>query len=269
MDEFQAVLKFRRRIAVIGLLLVAAPAKAAVATETSPCAFQTANAERSFGIPDRLLDAISKVESGRRDGDHAAAWPWTINAGGVGRFFSTKGEAIEAVRGLQATGVHSIDVGCMQVNLQWHPQAFANLDEAFDPEANVAYAARFLKGLFEATGHWPIAASFYHSQTPSLAAEYLGRLMAVWKGDSTAHPLIPPPSHSPPLSHALISHPTEHPPEMFPLPQLIPRPSSSPAIDDMRRVWRDQAQANHQAALRIAEAYRLARASEIRMRENR
>ncbi len=32
----------------------------------------------------------------------------------------------------------------MQVNLGYHPEAFASLEAAFDPRRNVAYATRFL-----------------------------------------------------------------------------------------------------------------------------
>ncbi len=55
-------------------------------------------------VPDRLLDAIAMVESGRRDPISGAVypWPWTINAEGVGHFYETKAEAIAAVQAFQA-----------------------------------------------------------------------------------------------------------------------------------------------------------------------
>ncbi len=71
-------------------------------------------------------------------------WPWTINVAGQGFFFPTKALAVTAVRELLASGVQSIDVGCLQVNLMFHPAAFASLEQAFDPMANARYAARFL-----------------------------------------------------------------------------------------------------------------------------
>ena len=37
-------------------------------------------------------------------------------------------------------GVRLMDVGCMQVNLQMHPDAFPSLDAAFDPAAIRAHA---------------------------------------------------------------------------------------------------------------------------------
>jgi phytoene dehydrogenase-like protein len=76
--------------------------------------------------------------------------------------------------------MRSIDVGCMQVNLMHHPDAFANLDLAFDPQVNAAYAARFLKELFAQTGDWTKAAALYHSATPELGAEYQRKVLAVW-----------------------------------------------------------------------------------------
>ena len=111
-------------------------------------------------------------------------WPWTINAEGQGAFFESKAEAIAAVRALQARGVRSIDIGCMQVNLMHHPDAFATLEQAFDPRANVAYAARFLTSLFGQAGTWPRAAALYHSATPELGAEYQRRMLAVWPDES-------------------------------------------------------------------------------------
>ena len=83
---------------------------------------------------------------------------------------------------LQGRGVASIDVGCMQVNLFYHPAAFRSLDEAFDPAPNARYAARFLRSLFGRVGGWAAAAAAYHSFTPELAAQYAKLIAAVWAG---------------------------------------------------------------------------------------
>ena len=139
-------------------------------------------AERSTHVPDRLLEAIAVVESGRRDPVSGAVypWPWTINAEGVGHFYDSKAEAIAAVQALQARGVRSMDVGCMQVNLMYHASAFTSLDQAFEPMANAAYAARFLQQLYAQTNAWPGAAAAYHSWTPDLGAEYARKVLAAW-----------------------------------------------------------------------------------------
>ncbi len=139
-------------------------------------------AEHATGVPDRLLDAIAVVESGRRDPVSGGVypWPWTINVEGVGHIYETKAEAIAAVQAFQAHGARSIDVGCMQVNLMYHPGAFASLDQAFDPAANAAYGAHFLQQLYAQTNAWPRAAAAYHSATPEIGAEYARKVLAAW-----------------------------------------------------------------------------------------
>jgi hypothetical protein len=143
-------------------------------------------AERGSGIPPHLLAAISRVESGRRDPvtGEFHPWPWTVNAEGQGFFYESKAEAIAAVRGMQAQGIRSIDVGCMQINLMYHPDAFPSLDVAFDPQANAAYAVRFLKELFAQTGDWTKATGTYHSATPDLGADYQHKVQAVLPEES-------------------------------------------------------------------------------------
>jgi len=136
-------------------------------------------AERAEKIPDQLMAAIARVESGRREPDGTVdPWPWSINAEGESYIYDSKAEAVAAVRALRNSGMRSIDVGCMQVNLMHHPDAFASLDEAFDPVANANYAARFLRQLHEQTGAWPTATAWYHSATPQLGAEYQRKVMA-------------------------------------------------------------------------------------------
>jgi hypothetical protein len=139
-----------------------------------PCARLTAAAERSHGLPAHLLSAISKVESGRWHAPSGAilAWPWTVTAGGKGRFLPSKRAAIAEVERLRAAGVRNIDVGCMQVNLHYHPQAFDSLAAAFDPARNVAYATRFLLELKAQWGSWTRAVGNYHSNTPALSGRY-------------------------------------------------------------------------------------------------
>lgn len=138
--------------------------------------------EQQNGIPAHLLSAIATTESGRyHEGlKISIPWPWTINAAGRGYYFDTKAEAIAAARKLMARGIQSIDVGCMQVNLHHHPDAFASLDEAFDPQRNVAYAAGFLRTLYQDSGSWKRAAAEYHSKTPEKGSKYVGRVYDSW-----------------------------------------------------------------------------------------
>jgi len=167
--------------------LIVAPAAAGATAPPGPeagslCLPAIEAAERAQAIPAGLLRSIAFVESGRVDpaSGRAVPWPWTINAEGEGRYFETKAEALAATRSLLAAGVRSIDVGCAQVNLLHHPAAFPSLEAAFDPPTNAAYAARFLRGLHAATGHWPFATAAYHSQTPERGHAYALRVAAVW-----------------------------------------------------------------------------------------
>ncbi len=138
--------------------------------------------EREYGIPTHLLSAIASTESGRyHEGlKIRVPWPWTINADGKGYIFDSKAKAIAAVRRLKAHGTQSIDVGCMQVNIYHHPGAFASLDEAFEPQKNIAYAAGFLKSLYDEEGSWKKAAADYHSKTPGLGRKYVSEVYNSW-----------------------------------------------------------------------------------------
>jgi transglycosylase-like protein with SLT domain len=129
-------------------------------------------------------------------------WSWTADVDGAGSFFDSKAAAIAAVRQAQARGVRSIDVGCMQVNLLQHPDAFPNREAAFDPAANVAYAVRFLQGLHEQTGDWAKAAALYHSATPSIGAEYERKVLAAWRDEQRLASASPPSPAPSPIARA-------------------------------------------------------------------
>lgn len=176
---------------LLALLLVCPPFALAQTTSgvlpsSAPCDSAITTAEESFRLPPHLLQAIARVESGRPDpsAGRLQPWPWTINANGEGAFFATKAQAIAEVRTLQASGVRSIDVGCLQVNLMFHPAAFASLNQAFDPRVNALYAARFLNALHAGSHDWLAAIGAYHSQTQALGTDYRRRVLALWHDPS-------------------------------------------------------------------------------------
>jgi hypothetical protein len=135
-------------------------------------------AEFRFGLPPGILLAIGRVESGRPDErtHRLEPWPWTVQALGKGLYFETKAEAIIWVKDAEAKGITSIDTGCLQVNLFYHPDAFASLDAAFDPQVNADYAGRFLRQLYAETGDWRRATGLYHSRTATFAVPYQERV---------------------------------------------------------------------------------------------
>lgn len=175
--------------AILACVLAAAfrlaPLHAAQAQGAAPaasCVTAGEQAEREFGLPAGLLLAIGRIESGHFDPSTSmtAPWPWIIDAGGQDMIFATKAEAVVQTQATVAGGIRSIDVGCFQVNLLYHPHAFADLDEAFDPVANARYAAQFLAALHQRTGLWQAAVALYHSATPALGEPYRDRVLASW-----------------------------------------------------------------------------------------
>ena|GEM_PF-3287287 len=146
------------------------------------CRERIARVERAEGLPAGLLQAIALAESGRYDPERRALlpWPWTVNAGGEGAYFASKAEAIRHVERLRARGRTNIDVGCLQINLGWHPTAFPDLEAAFDPETNAAYAAAFLQTLREEAGSWELAVERYHSRDPERGPSYRERVWRHW-----------------------------------------------------------------------------------------
>ncbi len=155
-----------------------------MAAVSSLCTKHFARLERQYGIPKHLLMAIGGTESGRwnKELGMAVPWPWTINAEGKGQYFKTMHEAVTAVRRLQAKGVKSIDIGCMQVNLKHHPDAFASVTQAFDPAHNTRYAAQFLRQNYDvANQSWSKAIAAYHSKTTRRGQKYYGRVKHNWK----------------------------------------------------------------------------------------
>ena len=169
----------------IPLLLMAHRLAAQPADDVRLACDQAATrAEQAASLPAGLLVAIGAVESGRLDaaGLSRHAWPWTINADGAGYFASSKEEAISLVRTLQARGARYIDVGCFQVDLFYHPDAFSSLEQAFDPDANARAAAHILvQARFSATG-WDKAIAAYHSASILKGSWYLQRVLAAWTG---------------------------------------------------------------------------------------
>jgi hypothetical protein len=165
---------------MIGMLAGLRPADAEPAAS---CAEAIAAAQSAFALPPGLLDAIARVESGRADATgRVVPWPWTLDVEGQGSFYETKTQARDRLVSLRGQGVRSIDVGCLQVNLMHHPDAFASMDEALEPMANAHYAARYLTELRAQLGNWPAAIAAYHSSTPALGLPYQMKVQSAWLG---------------------------------------------------------------------------------------
>jgi hypothetical protein len=178
------VFGFLRMLPAALLLLALIGGQTARADDGALCDRAIATAEAEAHLPPGLLRRIGIAESGRPGPQGPTPWPWTINADGQGQFFETRGQALLAARQAIAAGHTYVDVGCMQIDLAMHKDAFRTLEEAFDPLANARYAARFLRQLYAEAADWDTATGYYHSRTPELAAAYRDRVAG---GDGAAY----------------------------------------------------------------------------------
>ena len=199
-------------------------------------------AERQHGVPEGLLRAIGRIESGRLDrrSGQVVPWPWAINAEGKGRLFEDRDDALVATRALQNAGTASVDVGCFQVNLMHHRAAFATLEEGFDPARNADYAARYLVALKQKTGSWEQAVAHYHSATPERGGPYRDKVLASWGGRA---PDAGVPGAVVPVAVAIVAAP----------PPLVLRTVSwaPPAAGPGLRVWAPSAVGQGAAVIRM------------------
>lgn len=157
-----------------------ANSSAAIAvSDNEVCALSVARMEEKYAIKNHLLETIASVETGLWDyeAQKFVSWPWSINVNGKGYRFDSKDEAVAEVKHLQKQGITSIDVGCMQISLKFHGKSFKSVEEAFDPDANVEYSAKFLKKLYDKTGSWKSAAMAYHSKVRHRAEIYKAKLL--------------------------------------------------------------------------------------------
>lgn len=158
-------------------------------TEGTLCSIAVDKAGAEYGVGTDLLQTIAVVESGRFDKLHNqfVSWPWTVNANGKGYYYSSKDEAVAAVKHFQRQGITSIDVGCMQINLKYHGDAFDSIEDALNPETNVRYSAKFLRNLYNRNGYdWKKAAKRYHSGNPKQGEVYSARLEKKFASYKTA-----------------------------------------------------------------------------------
>ena len=156
-------------------MLCADPSKAGTATVS--CSNAAAHAEQNLMLPAGLLNSIGLVETGNQ--------PWSVNVDGVGHSFSSAGDAVNFVRSVSLSGAHYVDVGCFQIDLLYHPDAFTSLESAFDPVSNAMAAGRFLLSLNQTTSSWFQAVGRFHSSIPLLAVSYARRVYAAVNGTAS------------------------------------------------------------------------------------
>lgn len=146
-----------------------------VQAQSELCDQAAIGAATKTGVPQNVLLALTRTETGRSRSGKLQPWPWTVNLRGKGYWFSSKAEAVSFVTLHHDSGAKSFDIGCFQVNFKWHGQAFQSIADMFDPAINALYAANFLQDLHQSRDDWTEAAGAYHSRTPELKARYQAR----------------------------------------------------------------------------------------------
>ena len=144
------------------------------------------------GIPREVMLAITTVETQTRRDGVSGPWPWTVNVRGKGFWLDSRAAALLHAQRTLGRGETSFDVGCFQLNFKWHGDAFATIDEMFEPTPSGDYAARFLKGLHEETGDWIRASGLYHSRLEKYGSRYR-KLVAREAARIGANPIPDPP----------------------------------------------------------------------------
>ncbi|MGI9395734.1 MAG: lytic transglycosylase domain-containing protein [Boseongicola sp.] len=180
-------------LALLTVVFITAPSLNFASTRpgiSAICDTAAMAASRRSGVPIDVLRAISLTETGRRLDGKLRAWPWTVNMEGAGKWFDDRSAAQAYVDVHAGRGARSFDVGCFQLNYRWHGDAFASIEEMFDPQANADYAANFLRELYSEFGDWPRAAGAYHSRTPKFARKYQARFERIRK--TLGEPMHPP-----------------------------------------------------------------------------
>jgi len=159
----------QRTLAVLLALALAAVANARLA-QAIPSAYQVA--ARQEGVPPAVLYALALTESGVRLKQGLRPWPWTLNVAGKGYYFRNQQSACAAIhQAIARHGKKRVDVGLGQINLGWHAGLFGRPCEALQPNRNLRHAARLLRGHFEHSGDWLVAAARYHRPAGGLPAQ--------------------------------------------------------------------------------------------------
>lgn len=153
---------------LIASILIAGPAYAGPATCSDALARVAA---RYPAAPTALVEAMMYAESG--------GYPWIANVDGVPHKFPNMEEAATFLKNAMKSAQKNVDVGCMQVNMLYHGKYFATMEDALDPENNIAYATRYHLRMRAKGANWTEATAFYHNQLNRKAQEtYVCRILA-------------------------------------------------------------------------------------------
>ncbi|HLP68870.1 MAG TPA: lytic transglycosylase domain-containing protein [Rhizobium sp.] len=140
------------------------------------CERQIESAAAKYGIPEGILYSVGLTETGRK----GSLSPYALNVEGEAYFPATLQDAYDLFEQARRRGAKLIDIGCMQINHHYHGSEFRSVEDMFDPESNVAYAAHFLRNLHDRHETWTMAVARYHAGPDNDPAQqkYVCRVIA-------------------------------------------------------------------------------------------
>jgi hypothetical protein len=141
----------------------------------NPCTASVAEAERTFGIPSGLLQAMAIHESGVK----GQPYPWALNLSGRVVYAGNLDAAQKLLDERKAQGRKNLYAGCMQLSVFYHANAFGSLRDLLQPKRNVAYAAKYLATHYEDYGDWQAAVRRYQGGKPRQSAAYFCKVLRV------------------------------------------------------------------------------------------
>jgi hypothetical protein len=159
------------RLATAGMLFLPGFAVAG----PNPCTASVAEAERIFGIPEGLLQAMAINESGVK----GQPYPWALNLGGQVVYAGNLDAAQKLLDDRRSKGRKNLFAGCMQLSVFHHASNFGSLRDLLQPKRNVAYAAKYLATHYEDYSDWEAAVRRYQGGKARQSAAYFCKVLRI------------------------------------------------------------------------------------------
>jgi len=139
------------------------------------CEAEIIKASKRYAVPIGILYAVGLTETGQKN----SLQPYALNIEGKAVFARTEDEALRIFSQARKKGAKLIDLGCMQINYYYHGTKFSSPAAMLEPAANVHYAARFLRALYDQQGSWTMAVARYHAGPDNISAQkrYICRII--------------------------------------------------------------------------------------------
>ena len=134
-------------------------------------------------VPVEIVKRIITHESKSFFNGEVQPWPWTLNINGVGYYYNTKKEALEAALQALDEDVKKLGIGFGQLEWKYHGQrADWNLAKALDPANNVKMVCDILveSRKSERVKNWADAIAYYHRPVmDKLGRDYASKVLAL------------------------------------------------------------------------------------------